>query len=190
MVTAGDRLTTKRPGPRPACGHQSPSESLPPGQAALETRTSPGKPGATRSPTPLGTLMVPILCSVGPPHARASPFGAVSDFQARHSEITVASGGGRTAGRTAGRDCNYIAPAQTGAQRLIRAYWHPTLPVVLPVARCSHHFGLHTSTRSESPRLCCGRQPPRCGFSGLARPLIAQIQSSTVVTMLCTFHRY
>ena len=116
--------------------------------------------------------MVPILCSVGPPHARASPFGAVSDFQARHSEITVASGGGRTAGR----DCNHIAPTQTGAQRLIRAYWHPTLPVVLPVARCSHHFGLHTSTRSESPRLCCGRQPPRCGFSGLARPLMLKFR--------------
>ena len=85
-------------------GHQSPS--LPPGQVVLVTRTSPSKQGVTRSPTPLGTLMVPILCSVGPPHARASPFGAVSDFQAPHSEITVASGGGRTAGR----GCNHGAP--------------------------------------------------------------------------------
>ena len=36
----------------------------------------------------------------------ASPFGAVSVFQAPHSEITVASGGGRTAGR----GCNHGAP--------------------------------------------------------------------------------
>lgn len=100
----------------------------PGGGRGARDANEPQQTGATRSPSPLGTLMLPAPRSVGPPHARrpARAFGALSDLKAPGS-VAVASGEGSAAGRV----CNHGAPTQSGAQRRIRAYWHSTLPLSL-----------------------------------------------------------